>query len=152
VRTIGHMRQMLGCEVGLSDHTMGCGAAIAAVAHGAVLIEKHFTLRRADGGVDSTFSLEPDEFRTLRVETERAWQSLGTIRYGPQDAERGSRVFRRSLYIAKDVKTGTELSPENVRIIRPGFGLPPKFYDAVMGRRLSRDAAIGTPLTWDLLV
>lgn len=151
VRSIGHMRDMFNCEVGLSDHTMGCGAAIAAVAHGAVLIEKHFTLRRADGGVDSTFSLEPEEFRMLRVETERAWQSLGTIRYGTQDAEQGSRVFRRSLYISKDVSAGTKLSPENVRIIRPGFGLPPKFYDTLMGRRLNRDVKIGTPLSWDLL-
>jgi N-acetylneuraminate synthase len=151
VRTIGHMREMLSCEVGLSDHTMGCGAAIAAVAHGAVLIEKHFTLRRADGGVDSTFSLEPDEFCMLRVETERAWQSLGTIRYGTQDAEQGSRVFRRSLYISEDVSAGTKLSPENVRIVRPGFGLPPKFYDTLMDRRLNRDAKIGTPLSWDML-
>ena len=136
---------------GLSDHTMGCGAAIAAVAHGAVLIEKHFTLRRADGGVDAAFSLEPDEFRTLRVETERGWQSLGRICYGTQDAEQGSRVFRRSLYISKDVKAGTPLSPENVRIIRPGFGLPPKFYDTLMGRRLNRDATIGTPLSWNMI-
>lgn len=151
VRTIGHMREMLSCEVGLSDHTMGCGAAIAAVAHGAVLIEKHFTLRRADGGVDAAFSLEPDEFCMLRVETERAWQSLGTIRYGTQDAEQGSRVFRRSLYISEDVSAGTKLSPENVRIVRPGFGLPPKFYDTLMGRRLNRDAKIGTPLSWDML-
>lgn len=151
VRTIGHMREMLGCEVGLSDHTMGCGAAIAAVAHGAVLIEKHFTLRRSDGGVDSTFSLEPEEFRMLRVETERAWQSLGTIRYGTQAAEQASRAFRRSLYISRDVKAGTELSPENVRIIRPGFGLPPKFYDTLMGRRLNRDATVGTPLSWDMI-
>lgn len=151
VRTIGHMREMLGCEVGLSDHTMGCGAAIAAIAHGAVLIEKHFTLRRADGGVDSTFSLEPDEFRMLRVETERAWQSLGTIRYGTQDAEQGSRVFRRSLYISEHVSAGTKLSPENVRIVRPGFGLLPKFYDTLMGRRLNQDAKIGTPLSWDML-
>jgi len=152
VRTIPHMRDLFGCEIGLSDHTMGCGASIAAVAHGAVLIEKHFTLRRADGGVDSTFSLEPDEFRQLRTETERAWQSLGEIRYGTQKAEKGSTVFRRSLYIAEDIPAGTVLSAENMRIIRPGFGLPPKFYDTLIGMRTNRDVTLGTPVTWDLIV
>lgn len=151
VRTIPNMRETFGCEIGLSDHTMGCGAAVAAVAHGAVLVEKHFTLRRSDGGVDSTFSLEPEEFRILRVETERAWQSLGVVRYGTQEAEKGSTVFRRSLYIAKDIPAGTVLSPDNVRIIRPGFGLPPKFYDTLLGKRINRDAKLGTPLTWELI-
>ncbi|MGL4496502.1 MAG: pseudaminic acid synthase, partial [Beijerinckiaceae bacterium] len=122
VRTIPHLSQAFQCAVGLSDHTMGCGAAVAAVALGACLIEKHFTLARADGGVDSAFSLEPAEFRQLRTDTERAWQSLGDIRYGTQSAEEGSRVFRRSLYISADVKAGEPLTSRNVRIIRPGFG------------------------------
>lgn len=150
VRTIPHLKAMFGCEVGLSDHTMGCGASIAAVALGACVIEKHFTLRRADGGVDSSFSLEPEELRILRTETERAWQSLGTIRYGVQSAEEGSRVFRRSLYVSADVKAGEPLTADNVRIIRPGFGLPPKYYDTVLGRRVSRDCSPGTPVSWDL--
>ncbi|WP_271008557.1 pseudaminic acid synthase [Paucibacter sp. B51] len=151
VRTIPHMSQAFGCEVGLSDHTMGCGAAIAAVAMGAVLIEKHFTLRRADGGVDSTFSLEPEEFKQLRVESERAWQSLGQVVYGGTQAEEKSRAFRRTLYIGTDMKAGDRLSRENLRIVRPGYGLPPKYFDMVLGKRINTDATAGTPLTWDLL-
>jgi N-acetylneuraminate synthase len=151
VRTIAHMRELFGCEVGLSDHTMGHGTAVAAVAFGASLIEKHFTLRRADGGVDSSFSLEPEEFSALRIETERAWQSLGDIRYGATAAEEASKAFRRSLYIAQDVKAGTVLSTINVRAVRPGFGLPPKHLPEVIGRRVARDAEAGTPVTWDLL-
>lgn len=150
VRTIPHLRDMFGTEVGLSDHTMGCGAAVAAVALGACVIEKHFTLKRSDGGVDSAFSLEPAEFRQLRTETERAWQALGTIRYGTQAAEEGSLVFRRSLYVSRDVKAGEPLTAENVRIIRPGYGLPPKHYETVLGKRVARDVSRGTPLTWEL--
>lgn len=152
VRTIPHMRDAFGCAVGLSDHTMGCGAAIAAVALGAVLIEKHFTLSRADGGVDSSFSLEPAEFATLRIESERAWQSLGSVTYGGTAAEAKSKAFRRTLYIATPVKAGDRLTPDNLRIVRPGFGLPPKYYELVLGRTLKADAAPGTPLSWDLLV
>jgi sialic acid synthase SpsE len=137
--------------VGLSDHTMGCGVAVASVALGAVVIEKHFTLRRADGGVDSAFSMEPEEFKLLRVESERAWQALGSVRYGGSAAEEKSRVFRRSLYISADVRAGDRLTLENVRIIRPGFGLPPKHYETVLGRRVSRDAPAGTPIDWSLL-
>lgn len=151
VRTIPHMRSMFNCDVGLSDHTMGSGASVAAVAHGAVLIEKHFTLRRADGGVDSAFSLEPDEFNQLRIETERAWQSLGSIRYGMQDAEEKSIMFRRSLYISEHVNAGEVLSGKNVRIIRPGFGLPPKYYETIIGKRINQNASPGTPISWDML-
>ena len=104
--TIPHMRELFNCEVGLSDHTMGLGTAVAAVAHGATVIEKHFTLNRSDGGVDSAFSLEPDEMQQLVIETERAWQSLGKVTYGPTEAEKESLKFRRSLYIAKDMKKG----------------------------------------------
>lgn len=151
LRTIAHMRELFGCEVGLSDHTMGCGVAVAAVACGATVIEKHFTLRRADGGVDSTFSLEPDEFASLRIETERAWQGLGQVRYGTTVAEEKSKAFRRSLYIARDVKAGDLLTSENVRAVRPGFGLPPKHLGQVLGRRVNRDVDAGTPLAWELL-
>lgn len=151
VRTIPNMREAFGCEVGLSDHTMGCGVAVAAVAMGAVMVEKHFTLRRADGGVDSAFSLEPQEFRQLRVESERAWHGLGRVSYGGSVAEEKSRVFRRTLYIARDMKAGERLSAENLRIVRPGFGLPPKFYETVLGKRVNADVAAGTPLSWELL-
>lgn len=149
--TIAHMRAAFECEVGLSDHTMGCGVAVASIAFGASLIEKHFTLRRSDGGVDSAFSLEPDEFATLRIESERAWQGIGTITYGGTQAEEKSRSFRRSLYIAQDMKSGDILAKDNLRVVRPGFGLPPKFYENVLGRRLNRDAPAGTPLSWELL-
>lgn len=151
IRTIANMRETFGCLVGLSDHTMGCGVAVASVAYGACVIEKHFTLRRADGGVDSTFSLEPHEFAQLRTESERAWQALGTVTYGGTKAEEKSRAFRRSLYITRPMRAGDALSPDNLRVVRPGFGLPPKFFDLVMGKRIARDAPVGTPLTWDLL-
>jgi pseudaminic acid synthase len=150
-RTIAHMRELFDCEIGLSDHTMGCGVAVAAVAFGATVIEKHFTLRRADGGVDSTFSLEPEEFAQLRLETERAWQGLGQVRYGATSAEEKSRVFRRSLYVAADVKQGELFTQANVRCVRPGHGLPPKCISSVLGRRASRDVEAGTPVTWELL-
>lgn len=149
--TIPSMRETFGCEVGLSDHTMGFGVAVASVAMRASVIEKHFTLRRADGGVDSTFSLEPHEFSQLRTETERAWQALGTVTYGGTQAESKSRVFRRTLYIAQDMRAGETLNPTNLRIVRPGYGLPPKYYETMLGKRINRDATAGTPLSWDLL-
>jgi pseudaminic acid synthase len=151
VVTIPHMRAMFDCEVGLSDHTMGIGAAVAAVAHGATVIEKHFTLKRSDGGVDSSFSLEPDELRALVVETERAWQSLGRITYGPCDAEMKSLVYRRSIYIAKNLNAGDLLTRENLRCVRPGMGLPPKYYEMLLGRRVNQDVKMGTPMQWGLL-
>lgn len=151
LRTIPHLRQAFGCEVGLSDHTMGCGAAVAAVALGATVVEKHFTLRRADGGVDASFSLEPEEFRQLRTETERAWQALGEVVYGGTAAEEKSRRFRRTLYIGRDMQAGETLAAADLRIVRPGDGLAPKHFDAVLGRRIGRAAPAGTPVTWDLL-
>lgn len=151
ISTIPNMRDTFGVQVGLSDHTMGCGVSVAAVAFGAVLIEKHFTLARADGGVDSSFSMEPEEFRQLRLETERAWQSLGQVTYGGTKAEEKSRAFRRSLYIARDMKAGETLTPETLRIVRPGFGLPPKFYDELLGKAVKRDVTLGTPVGWELL-
>ncbi|TCS70137.1 N-acetylneuraminate synthase [Sulfuritortus calidifontis] len=151
IRTIPHMRELFACEVGLSDHTMGVGAAVAAVAMGATVIEKHFTLRRADGGVDSAFSLEPEEMRALVVESERAWQALGEVRYGPSQAERKSLVFRRSLYIAEDMRAGETLTRANLRAVRPGLGLAPKYLDIVLGKKVNCDLKRGTPLTWDVL-
>ena len=151
IRTIPNMRETFGCQVGLSDHTMGIGVAVAATALGAVLIEKHFTLARADGGIDSAFSLEPAEFRALREETERAWQALGEVTYGGTKAEDGSKQFRRSLYVAADMVQGEAFTPENLRSVRPGFGLPPKFYDILLGKKVSRAVAKGTPASWDLI-
>jgi N-acetylneuraminate synthase len=151
VVTIPHMRALFDCQVGLSDHTMGVGAAVASVALGATVIEKHFTLRRADGGVDSTFSLEPEEMAQLVVETTRAWQSLGQVQYGPTPAERNSLQFRRSLYVVRDLQAGDVLSTDNVRAIRPGLGLPPKELDHVLGLRVKDAVARGTPLSWSLL-
>lgn len=149
--TIPHMRELFGCEVGLSDHSMGVGVALASVALGATVIEKHFTLRRADGGLDAAFSLEPEEMRTLVAESERAWQALGRVSYGPTEKERNSLVIRRSLYIAKDMKAGDVLTKNNLRTIRPGYGLPPKYLATFLGRKVSRDLKSGTPLSWDLL-
>lgn len=151
VLTIPHMRELFDCEVGLSDHTMGVGAAVAAVSHGATVVEKHLTMRRADGGVDSAFSLEPDEFARLVEETGRAWQALGAVRYGVVDAEEKSLRFRRSLYIVRDLDAGDELTNENVRIVRPGYGLAPKFLDKIIGRRVNAAVGRGTPLNWSLI-
>ena len=148
LRTIPSMRDTFGCPVGLSDHTMGCGVAVAAVAFGAVVVEKHFTLSRADGGVDSAFSMEPDEFRQLRVETERAWLALGGVVYGGTPDEGKSRMFRRSIYVARDMKAGEVLGEHNVRVVRPSLGLPPRFLEVVLGKRVNRDLAAGTPLDW----
>jgi pseudaminic acid synthase len=151
ILTIPHMRALFECEVGLSDHTMGIGVSVASVVLGATLIEKHFTLRRSDGGVDSTFSMEPEEMQRLVVEAERAWQALGKISYGPVEAERKSLVFRRSLYVVKDMQAGDLLTPDNVKAIRPGHGLPPKFYSRLLGRAVKAAIKRGTPLSWELL-
>jgi pseudaminic acid synthase len=151
LRTIPNMRDAFSCEIGLSDHTMGCGVAVAAIAFGASMIEKHFTLRRADGGVDAPFSLEPAEFRALRIETDRAWQALGSITYGGTEDEIKSKAFRRSLYISREVVAGEVLTSDNVRIVRPGFGLAPKFYNIILGMRVGCRLPAGTPLTWDVL-
>ena len=151
VLTIPHMRELFGCEVGLSDHTMGAAAAVAAVAHGATVIEKHFTLRRDDGGVDSAFSMEPEEMKQLVVETECARRSLGKVTYGPTEAEKGSVKFRRSLYISEDMKKGDELTEKNLRIVRPGLGLPPKYFDVILGRKVNRDVKKGMAISWSLI-
>jgi N-acetylneuraminate synthase len=151
VLTIPHLRSMFSCEVGLSDHTMGVGVAVAAVAHGATVIEKHFTLSRAEGGVDASFSLEPPELQALVIETERAWQSLGRVAYGPGPSEEVSLAFRRSLYVTRDMSAGDTLSTENVRAIRPGNGLAPKYIDVLMGKRVNRDVKRGTAIDWGMI-
>jgi N-acetylneuraminate synthase len=149
--TIPHMRELFGCEIGLSDHTMGVGVSVAAVAHGACVIEKHFTLNRAEGGVDSAFSLEPEEMKQLVLETERAWQSLGRVQYGPTDEEISSLKFRRSLYISQDMKAGDILTHKNLRSVRPGIGLPPKYYEVIIGKKVKENLKKGTPLSWDII-
>jgi N-acetylneuraminate synthase len=152
ISTIPHMRELFQCEVGLSDHTMGIGVATASIALGATVIEKHFTLRRADGGVDSTFSLEPEEMASLVIETERAWQALGGVSYGPTEAEQASLQYRRSLYVAQDMKAGDVFTEENLRRIRPGLGLSSKYYHLLLGRRVKSDVTKGMPVSWDLVL
>lgn len=150
--TIPHMKELFGTEVGLSDHTMGVGVSVAAVTLGATVIEKHFTTSRADGGVDAAFSMEPHELKMLVEETERAWQSIGHIQYGPTEAEKPSLEHRRSLYIGEDLKAGDVLTKENVRIIRPGLGLPPKYFELVLGKTIKYEVKKGTALNWELLL
>ena len=152
ILTIPPMRELFDCEVGLSDHTMGVGTSIAAVAHGAAVIEKHFTISRDDGGVDSTFSLEPNELELLVIETKRAFESLGKISYGIVGEEEKSKIFRRSLYIAEDMNSGDIFTKDNLRIVRPGEGLKPKYYDKVLGRKVNCDVKKGHPVSWGLLV
>jgi len=149
--TIPHLQKMFNCIVGLSDHTMGIGVAVAAVALGARVIEKHFTLNRSDGGVDSAFSLEPDELKLLVIETERAFLSLGDVQYGIQKAESKSVLFKRSIYITKDIKAGEVITKDHIKIIRPGLGLSPKHLDLVIGREAKKDIPAGTPLSFDLI-
>lgn len=151
ILTIPHLRQLFNCEVGLSDHTMGIGVAIASVALGATVIEKHFTMRRSDGGVDSAFSMEPEEMAALARETKQAWQALGKVSYGPTPSEMKSLQFRRSLYIVADLQLGDTLSNENLRAIRPGLGLPPKHLEGLFGKKVNRSIKRGTPMSWDFL-
>lgn len=152
LRTLPHMRDLFRCEVGISDHTMGVGVSLSAVALGATVIEKHFTTARTDGGVDSAFSMEPHELKELAEESEKVWMSLGHIAYGPTSEERCSLKDRRSLYIAQDMKAGDVLTEENLRSIRPGRGLLPKYYDVVLGKRVNQDVKRGTPMSWELLI
>lgn len=149
--TIPHMRELFGCEIGLSDHTMGVGAAVAAVTLGARVIEKHFTLDRNDGGVDSSFSLEPEEFTQLVIETQRAFEALGQVHYGPTEAEMRSLSRRRSIYVYKDMEIGEVFSTDNIRCIRPGHGLKPKYWEVILGRKSKVAIKMGTPLGWNLV-
>ena len=151
ILTLPDMRKRFRCQVGLSDHTLGLGSAVAAVAHGAVVIEKHFTLSREDGGVDAKFSLEPNEMRQLVNETKSAWQALGEVKYGSNKSEDNSLQFKRSIYLVKDIEAGTMLDEISVRCIRPGYGLAPKHLPEVLGRKINCSAKRGTPLSWDML-
>jgi pseudaminic acid synthase len=151
IRTVPHLGAAFGCVSGLSDHTFGSAVAVASVALGGSVIEKHFTLRRADGGPDAAFSLEPEEFSALVLDCKRAWRALGGISYDLCGSEKASREFRRSLYVVADVAEGEVLTKANVRSIRPGFGLPPKHFDEILGRRAARPLRRGEPLAWDAL-
>ena len=152
LRTIPHMKELFQCEVGLSDHTLGLGAAVASVALGAAVIEKHFTLSRGDGGVDAAFSLEPQEMKQLVVECHRAFQAMGTISYQRTKSEEKSLQFRRSLYVVEDVQAGEPVTEKNVRAIRPGLGLEPKYLELVRGARFSQSVSKGTALQWKYLL
>jgi N-acetylneuraminate synthase len=149
--TIPHMRELFHSEVGVSDHTLGIGAAIASVALGATMIEKHFTLSRADGGVDSHFSLEPDEMASLVTESECAWKSLGQVTYEPTEQEETSLVFRRSLYFVRDLEEGETITTQHIRRIRPGHGIAPRYEDMIIGRKVITAVTRGSPVSWDLL-
>lgn len=151
ISTIPHMSDLFNVQVGLSDHTMGTGVAVAAVALGATVVEKHFTLNRADGGVDSAFSMEPAEMKALVEETERAWQAMGKITYGPTEKEKASLKFRRSIYVSKDIKAGEPFTKDNIRIVRPGYGLEPKYYEQIVGMSAKEDYKKGKPLTFESL-
>jgi len=151
LRGIPVMREAFGVPVGLSDHTMGIGAAVASVAFGSVLVEKHVTMSREEGGVDSAFSLEPDELAALVRETKVAWQALGEPRIGAREAEREGLRFRRSLFVVEDVKAGDAVTAANVRSIRPANGLPPDAFSLVESKRFTRDVERGTPMSWDLV-
>ena len=151
LRTIPHMRELFRCDVGLSDHTLGIGVGVASVALGATVIEKHFTLSRADGGVDAAFSLEPGEMAQLVRECRAAALAMGEVRYEMAEQEKKSLQFRRSLYIAEDMRAGDVLTEKNLRRIRPGHGLSPKHYDALLGRQVKCDVKRGTPVSWALV-
>jgi pseudaminic acid synthase len=151
VRTVPDLAARFGVVSGLSDHTMGSAASVAAVSIGACVIEKHFTLARADGGPDSAFSLEPHEFKALVQDCKDAWRALGVVGYDLKGSENGSIVFRRSLYVVQDVEAGQPLSKDNVRSIRPGYGLPPRHLDEVLGKVATRPLKRGEALAWDML-
>jgi len=151
LRTIPDLCRRFGVPVGLSDHTTGVAVPVSAVTFGACIVEKHLTLSRADGGPDASFSLEPKEFSEMAQAVRAAQRSLGNVQYGALESEEGSRSFRPSLFITEDLMAGTILSPENVKSLRPAFGLAPKHFEAVLGRPVNKDVKRGTPLQWDLL-
>ena len=152
LNTIPHLRNLYSCLVGLSDHTLGVGVSIASVALGACVIEKHFTLSRAEGGVDSAFSMEPEEMKSLVIESERAFLGMGKIQYGVQKAETKSLIYKRSIYVSEDIKAGEKFTKENVRVIRPGYGLHSKYYECLIGKTAKVDLKRGKPLSFDDLI
>lgn len=149
IATIDHMRNAFNCEVGISDHTLGVGVALASVAWGATVIEKHLTLDRADGGVDSEFSMNPMELKIIVEEASRVQSSIGVVSYGPTSSEVNSLKFRRSLYFVKDIRAGQQVHESDVRSVRPGFGLPTKYLETIVGMTLSKDVAVGDAVRWD---
>jgi pseudaminic acid synthase len=149
--TIPHMRERWQCEIGLSDHTMGIGVALAAVGLGVRVIEKHFTLKRADGGVDSAFSMEPHEMKSLVDESIKAYQALGRVQTEVQVVEEKSLLFKRSIYAGKDISAGESLNETNLKIIRPALGLAPKHWESIQGKKAMNAIKAGTPLTWDMI-
>ena len=151
LKTIPHMKDIFDCFTGLSDHTMGIGVPIASVALGAKVIEKHFTLDRSDGGVDSDFSIEPQELKSLVTECERAHQSLGKVSYDILKDEESSLRFKRSIYVVKDIQKGEKFDKTNIRIIRPGDGMEPKYYQKIIGKESKNALKRGTPMSWELL-
>ena len=151
LNTIVDIKKNFNCNVGLSDHTKGIGVAVASIVLGASVIEKHFTLDRNDGGVDSEFSMEPDEMKQLVDETQKAWSSLGDVSYGPTKSEENSLRFRRSLYIVKDLQTGDILSEQNIKSIRPGYGIAPKYLKDIIGKKVTKNIKKGTAFNWKLI-
>ncbi len=152
ILTIPNLRKIFECEVGISDHTMGLGVPVASVALGATVIEKHLTLSRSEGGIDSAFSLEPNEMEQLVIESERAWASLGRVQYGPIPSEEKSLKYRRSIYIVSDIKAGDKLTKLNIRCIRPGLGLSPKYFELLIGKTAKIDALAGSALSWEHVI
>lgn len=148
IRTIPHMKELFGCQVGLSDHTLGIGAAIAATTLGATVIEKHFKLENDEDSIDSAFSLTPSQFKHLVSECTTASQALGEVYYGVSEADTLARKNRRSIYVVKDIKKGEILTTDNMRRIRPGYGLAPRYFEDILGRKASSDIQKGTPLHW----
>ncbi len=149
--TLPMLQQVFNCTVGLSDHTMGIGASIAAVALGAKVIEKHFCLSRSEGGVDAAFSLEPEELKNLVIECERAYLALGKVQFGIQEAEKKNVFFKRSIYAAQDINVGEFITTMNTRIVRPGNGIEPKYYEEIKNKKIIKDIKKGKPLTWDYI-
>lgn len=149
--TIPHLKETFGTRVGISDHTLGIGVSLASIALGGTVIEKHFTDSRASGGVDSTFSMEPNEMKMLVDESKSIWQALGHIKYGPSEQEKDSVKYRRSLYFAKDLTEGQTISEEDIKSIRPGFGLKPEYKEIILGRKVKSNVKKGTPVSWNLV-
>lgn len=151
LRTIPSMREVFDCLVGLSDHTMGCAVAGAGVAVGAKVVEKHLTLSRKDGGPDASFSMEPQEFREMVDNIRLVEKALGRVTYDLTDKQKASRDHARSLFVAKDMKAGEVFTPENLRSVRPSCGLHTMYYEELLGKRIKRDARLGTPMSWELV-
>lgn len=152
LRTIPHMQELFNCCSGLSDHTKGIGAAVASVALGAKVIEKHFTISREYGGVDAAFSIEPDELASLVLESRRAWEALGEITYDIQESERSNLRYKRSIYFVEDVEKGERITKKNIRVIRPGDGLDPKYYEMIQNSKVVTNIKKGTPFTWNAII